>query len=680
MKKTCLPQVTRKLPGKGALGGMVFFMLMPAFVGIVIAPFAAGQSKARPARARSKPLVTLMSPVELTGREDMPSSTNQLLESRTTHTQSHAAQPVARRRTVDLPPTERDSASILQTSWQQRTNAVDQLTSYEQRAVQHHEAERLYPLSGKPEELQPDFQPWWYDYIANRLRVDSQLVPVNVDMLVVRALQHSPQVQAVGLDPHIRYTAIVEEEAEFDWHGFVESTYDELNDPTGSLLTTGEVGRFHDSTWIARAGLRKKSSHGGKFEVRQKSGYQDNNSEFFVPTQQGTARLELNYTQPLLNGSGRAYNKSRIVLAGIATGIANDQFAEAAQDHLLRVTEAYWELYRARAVHLQKRKLLESAESILKLLEARSRLDAQQRQILRARAAVASRHSEIVRAEMSIRNAESRLRLLVNAPELIDMGHIELIPEEAPLSMHIPVSMNESLLTAIAHRPDVKRAIKGMRAASVQLGIARKDILPKLDLVLSSYVFGLRGNSDLGRAYRQQFTEGGPGYSVGLFFEIPLGNRAAKARHERKQLQARKALLEFQATVESGMTDVELVVREAETSYQEMLGKFQAMLAAQTETDYLENRWRMLPGDRSATQLLEALLDAQERKTDEEEEFVGAQVNYALALANLKRAMGTLLQFMDDGRHQDGLEQPTPVIQELSPPAGPQLLPPVSSE
>lgn len=655
-------------------------MLLPAFLGIGIAPFAAGQSKVQPQGSRSKPLVTLLSPVELDDQEPTPGNTNRQRKYRTAHSQSHAAQPVAHRRSVELPRTKSRSEPILQLSWKQSMNASDQLTSYEQRAVQHHEAERLHPLSGEPEELQPDFQPWWYDHLANQLRVASHLVPVNVDLLVVRALQHSPQVQAIGLDPHIRHTAIVEEEAEFDWHGFVESTYDELNDPTGSLLTTGEVGRFHDSTWIARAGLRKQSSHGGKFEVRQKSGYQDNNSEFFVPTQQGTARLELNYTQPLLNGSGRAYNQSRIVLAGIATGIANDQFVDAAQDHLLRVTEAYWELYRARAVHLQKRKLLASAESILKLLEARRRVDAQQRQILRARAAVASRHSEIVRAEMSIRNAESRLRLLVNAPELIDMGHIELIPDEVPLSMHIPVSMNESLLTAIAHRPDVKRAIKGMRAASVQLGIAKKDILPKLDLVLSSYVFGLRGSSDLGRAYRQQFTEGGPGYSVGLFFEIPLGNRAAKARHERKQLQARKALLEFQATVESGMTDVELVVREAETSYQEMLGKFQAMLASQTETAYLENRWRMLPGDRSATQLLEALLDAQERETDEEEEFVGAQVNYTLALANLKRAMGTLLQFMDDGRHQDGVEQPTPVIQELSPTAGPQILPPASSE
>jgi len=49
-------------------------------------------------------------------------------------------------------------------------------------------------------------------------------------------------------------------------------------------------------------------------------------------------------------------------------------------------------------------------------------VDAVQRQVLRARAAVATRRSEIVRARTSIRNAESQLRLLVNDPVLVQAG------------------------------------------------------------------------------------------------------------------------------------------------------------------------------------------------------------------------------------------------------------------
>ena len=56
--------------------------------------------------------------------------------------------------------------------------------------------------------------------------------------------------------------------------------------------------------------------------------------------------------------------------------------------------------------------------------------------------------------------------------------------------------------------------------------------------------------------------------------------------------------------------------------------------------------WRMLPGeDRSASLVLEDLLDAQSRAAVAQNNFVQAQVNHMLALVELKRAQGTLLQY-----------------------------------
>jgi outer membrane protein TolC len=202
--------------------------------------------------------------------------------------------------------------------------------------------------------------------------------------------------------------------------------------------------------------------------------------------------------------------------------------------------------------------------------------------------------------------------------------------------------------TALQNRPDISKAIKEMKATSVRLDMAKKDVLPKLDLILSTYVAGLEGDSEVGKAFGNQFDQGEPGYSVGLLFEVPLGNRAARARSCRRQFEVQKALHGFHATVEAGMTDVELAVREVETSYREMLSKFQSMVATEQESLYLLDRWKVLPGDdRSTSFLLEELLDAQERVADEEEGFVNAQVGYALAFINLKRATGTLLQFVD---------------------------------
>ena len=86
-------------------------------------------------------------------------------------------------------------------------------------------------------------------------------------------------------------------------------------------------------------------------------------------------------------------------------------------------------------------------------------------------------------------------------------------------------------------------------------------------------------------------------------------------------------------------------MREVETSYREMIAKQKAMNAAQQEAGYLNDRWIMLPNvNDSAAQLLEDLLDAQERVADEERAMVNAQVNYSLALVQIKREMGTLLR------------------------------------
>ncbi len=537
------------------------------------------------------------------------------------------------------------------------------LRRYEERIADYPHQDDPSPRGGRPEGLPAHFQPWWNAEIDVRLRGSAQPLTVNVDGLVLGALEYSPRLLAVEAEMESRQRQMVVADAEFDCRSFIESRYDSNSDPVGNLLTTGDSPRFRDHIWSGSAGYRRKTRHGGEWEVAQHLGFQDNNSRYFFPEQQGTTRLEISFTQPLLNGAGLAYNNSRIVLADIDANVAQDELYQYLLGHLLKVNAAYWDLYRARALYLQKQKLLESAASILELLEARAHVDAVQRQVLRARAAVASRRSEIARAEMSIRNAESKLRLLVNDPQLTAAAPVELIPRELPLSENLGISMSGSLQAALRNRPDISQAIREMRAASVRLKMAKKEMLPKLDLIVSTYVAGLEGESRIGSAFGNQFSEGEPGYSAGFVYEFPLGNRAAKTRSDRRQLEANKALFEFRATVEAGLTDVELAVREVDTSYREIGSTFQAMFAAAEEADYLDERWQRLPDlGPSRTRLLEDLLDAQERLAEEEARFVSAQVDYALALANLKRSTGILLRFMDDVPRQDGANQATSTV------------------
>lgn len=337
------------------------------------------------------------------------------------------------------------------------------------------------------------------------------------------------------------------------------------------------------------------------------------------------------------------------MLARIATNTASDEVLNELQSHLYQVTEAYWQLYRSRAEFFQRQKLVESSQSVLRTLEGRDQVDTIPRQILRARAAVARAEARMQRAITAIRNSEAQLRLLVNDPSMLNQGPLEFTPVEAPAMMPLSPVLQESLNTALIHRPDISKAIRQMRASGVRLGVSRNEMLPKLDFLVRSYVAGLHGNDGISESLGNQFTEGRPGYTVGLEFEVPLGNRAARARVEQRQWELQRSINVFRATVEASLTEVEVANREVETAYRELQGRFQAMNAAQNETNYLMDRFQVLPGSEdSAVLLLEDLLDGFERLADEESAFVDAQVKYAVSIIELRRTMGVLLKSRHD--------------------------------
>jgi len=502
------------------------------------------------------------------------------------------------------------------------------------------------PTSVPSVELPTDFVAWWDPMVRQSAGLASGTFPVEVATLVQQALAHSPHVQVLQADPEVQYTIVHQEEAAFDWRTFLDAKYSDLNDPVGNTLTTGNsASRFADNRVHSISGIRRRTESGGEFQIGQAIGHQYNNSIFLQPNAQSTTRLELSFRQPLLSKAGKVYNQNQIVLAGIRSNVANDETLQELQTHLFSVAEAYWSLYRARAEFFQRQKLLASAQRVLQTLEGRNQVDTIPRQILRARAAVARAESRMQRAVTEIRNAESRLRLLVNDPSMLNSGPLEFTPSESPASMPSPTGLRETLETALVNRPDISRAIRQMRASSVRIGVSKSELLPRLDFLVTSYVAGLQGDDQIGGSLVDQFSSGRPGYTFGLEFEVPLGNRAAKARMEQRQWELRRAISAFRVTVETSLTEVEISNREVDTAYREMLGKYQAMVAAQNEVAWLQDRFNVLPMiDDSTMLLLGDLLDGYERIADEESAFVTAQTSYALSIIQLRRATGTLMR------------------------------------
>jgi len=113
---------------------------------------------------------------------------------------------------------------------------------------------------------------------------------------------------------------------------------------------------------------------------------------------------------------------------------------------------------------------------------------------------------------------------------------------------------------------------------------------------------------------------------------MPVGNRLAKSRLCRRQHELARLQDEYGRALEAVRTEVDIAVRELQTSYLEIGAKSRALAAAEAEANTIEARWlRMVDGSGTAALNLESLLRAQELLT------------YNLAMINLKRANGTLL-------------------------------------
>ena len=368
---------------------------------------------------------------------------------------------------------------------------------------------------------------WWKMLVNQPIDATRSAEPVDSNSLVYRALQNSPRIQAISQTPLIRELQIVEADSEFDAVQYVQSQFEDRVDPVGNELTVGNGENFlKDNIWTADAGFRKKARNGAQWELNQRLGFQNSNSNFFVPQDQGTATLALNVTQPLMRGRGKYYNESQILIAQATNGAAWQSFQSELQDELLGVMSGYWDLYLTRSIYLQKLRNVERGQKILDRLEGRKGLDSLPSQIARARSSVQTRRTELANTARDVLNAETEIRRRIADSSWMNGGSGELIPAELPTTTTFEIPLEQVVYSAIEHRPEIHEAMNQLRIASVQRDVSANELLPELSLLMGTYVSALRGDTGIGNAFQDQFGQVKPGYSFGINFELPYGNRA----------------------------------------------------------------------------------------------------------------------------------------------------------
>ena len=491
----------------------------------------------------------------------------------------------------------------------------------------------------------PLVESWWDRHVQNSLR-EVQPLPADLHTLLFLAVHNSNQIKIAKTDPLIRETAIQEADSNFDWVRYLDAAWNDTSEPVSTSLIAGaDQTRLNDTTFLGTAGVRRNTRSGGRLDISQRFGWQNNNSTFFIPNNQATGQFTVSYTHPLLRGRGTAFNNSIVFLAQVDSEVANNEFLAILQDELLEITRAYWAMYLERAVLAHQMRLYLKTKEIFQALRARQAVDAQGTQLILSASALENRRSDLIRAQTAVTNAETRLRGMINAPELGNTDQTELIPIEPLAGFRFQADLQNEIQVALQNRPEIRAAVQQVKAGSIRLGVVQHELLPVLNLVTQGFASGLQGSSDFAEAFSDQFTLGRPSYSVGVQYELPVGNRLAKARVSRRQHELSRLQSEYSRALEAVQTEVDIAVRELNTAFREIQAKSRALVAAEAEVTTIEQRWQtMIDGNGTSSLNLESLLRAQERVTAAEREYVSTRLTYSLAVINLKRANGTLLQ------------------------------------
>ncbi len=458
-------------------------------------------------------------------------------------------------------------------------------------------------------------------------------VRLSLDDVVRRTMQQSYAVEIQRFNPAIETTRVVEAEAAFDAVFFTNITRANIDQPSGSQLSATEVDQF-----TSAFGVRKRLATGtqvsGTWNMNRQSigiSFQNINPEY-----KSTFTLEAR--QPLLRGAGIDYNRSQITLAQNNQALSEWVFRRQVRDTLRRVEELYWRLVQTRRDLLVTARVLADFEAIFTYLEARKAFDVVPVQLAATEANLEQSRADFIRRRAAVFDAQDRLLALMNDPELPLGGDAEVIPADFPQIDRFTVSPLAEVQTALDNRSEIREQELQIANARIAVGRAKNFELPRLDATFRYSVEGLWDNAD--RAFDKMSTHNFITYYVGVEFELPIGNRAARAAHARSKLQHAQATAALQGQFEEVILDVHEAARELTMTYDQIWPSFKSAQARTREVDSVVAR-----AERKDFNTLNSELGARRSLASERSAMLNAMVNYNIAIIDLERAKGTLLRY-----------------------------------
>jgi HAE1 family hydrophobic/amphiphilic exporter-1 len=488
-----------------------------------------------------------------------------------------------------------------------------------------------------------------------------EITPLSLRAAVLMALENNLDIRIAGYDPRIAWTEIDRSLAVFDPVFAGSMTYSWLETPTFSPLTPGDLlappganilRNLETDSWSADLSIAARATSGGTLGLGWRNTRTKTNAtlQSTVSPAYGT-NVSLQAVQPLLRTAGVEYNRSGVVIAQNNAKVSALEFQNQVMDLLLAVEQAYWTLaftigdLRAREISLQaaddllRNNLIKFREGVLAQIE-----------VTRAQARVAERKEGIVLGAAAVREAEDRLRTLLDSSDYRLLTTARLFPTDSPGIRAVELDLDGAVNRALALRPDIRRQVITLESLGIVIMRARNQLLPEVNVQATLAVNGL--GEDWSDDYEVMWDASHTDASIGIAFSIPIGNRAARAGYSAAQYQKMQGLARLAALQRNVTYSVKRAVRNVRTALQSVDTN---RVRVQAAAEQLEaERQRFAEGQSIALDVL----DAQDTLQQAQSAYVASVVGFNIAMANYYRETGLNLA-------QAGVEIGTPATIDL---------------
>jgi outer membrane protein len=441
----------------------------------------------------------------------------------------------------------------------------------------------------------------------------------------------------------------------FDPSVFLFANFQHATIPQSNTFLTGTTALIQDSRTY-QAQYSQNWDFGLTAQATYSSQYTKVNSQFFSLNPYTFGSMDLQVTQNLLQGFGRAVNGRNIRVQRNNVKISNLQFKQQVIATVTSALNLYWDLVSFDEDVRSRQQELATAQQLLADNKRQVDIGALAPiEITRAEAQLYTGQQDLVVAQTNLLQQETVLKnaLSRNGIYSANLSEIHIVPLDR---IRVPEQddirpIEELVAGAITNRVEIDQARINLESNQLNLVGIKNSLKPTLQAFAELTNNGLSGDlTAIGAQLGVQYLAGGygnllaqiarrnyPNYSAGFSLNIPLRNRAAQSDYVTSLLEIRQNELNLQKNISQVRVDVQNAViglRQARVRYEASV-KSRVL----TEQTMAADQKKTTLGASTVFQVVQDQRDLSNAQSSE----VQAMANYTHARIAFDQALGTTL-------------------------------------